>query len=486
MLTSGDTDEMRTLFESFARTVPVARSRTRAYFGFEGLWWPEYTLVHHGTPHLGGIVPLYGYRSGKGCTAVLPGQPIWHSEDRWNGYNRQGSLDLSLMILDHAAYTGELDPELLAIPFGVVQFYWNLWSNTTASGAVGGTMVFHPTQAIETWQCPGWPINASDCPTNDMPTVAGLHAVLEKLARLPPSAATAAQRAAWIEMSSRLPALPTINGAFAPCANCDNGGTGPGSHQMKNGENAELYSVHPYRRATIARGDAAALAKARVAFAHPSASLDDRGWNQNAMDAALIGNASAAVKLVVARANTPPAAGYRFPAFAPHEQDSAPSADHFAIFSNALQYMLIQQADDVNDSVLLLPAWPCSWDVNFTVAAPRRTTITGRLAGGKLTYTVTPSIRQSAVRAAPCQQVKMPPPPPPPLPPPPPPHPPTPPPGVHCNMTAWNQLCAPVPTNVSKCMTCCMQHSAELFKLNCIGTDCWPDYCADKPTPGCQ
>ena len=59
MLTSGDTDEMRTLFDSFARTVPVARARTMAYFGFEGIWWPEYTLPHHGTPHLGGVVPLY-------------------------------------------------------------------------------------------------------------------------------------------------------------------------------------------------------------------------------------------------------------------------------------------------------------------------------------------------------------------------------------------------------------------------------------------
>ncbi len=53
--------------------------------------------------------------------------------------------------------------------------------------------MLHPTQALETWQCPGWPVNATDCPTNDMPTVAGLHAVLEKLVRLPPPLATPAQ-----------------------------------------------------------------------------------------------------------------------------------------------------------------------------------------------------------------------------------------------------------------------------------------------------
>ena len=126
--------------------------------------------------------------------------------------------------------------------------------------------------------------------------------MLEKLGRLPASAATAEQRATWAQMSSRLPALPTIDGAFAPCADCVKGGIGPGSHRMTNGENAELYAVHPYRRATVARGDAAALAKARAAFARPSASTVDQGWNQNAMDAALIGNASAAAKLVAAGA----------------------------------------------------------------------------------------------------------------------------------------------------------------------------------------
>ena len=38
-------------------------------------------------------------------------------------------------------YTGELDPELLAIPAGVVQFYWNLWKNTSATGGPDGPMV---------------------------------------------------------------------------------------------------------------------------------------------------------------------------------------------------------------------------------------------------------------------------------------------------------------------------------------------------------
>ena len=66
----------------------------------------------------------------------------------WNGYNRQGSLDLSLLVLDLYAYTG--DTSLLGIPMGVVEFYSNLWGNTSRGDS--GKMVFFPTQALETWQ----------------------------------------------------------------------------------------------------------------------------------------------------------------------------------------------------------------------------------------------------------------------------------------------------------------------------------------------
>jgi hypothetical protein len=81
--------------------------------------------------------------------------------------------------------------------------------------------------------------------------------------------------------------------------------------------------------------------------------------------------------------------------------------------------------------------------------------------------------------------------PPPPLPPPPPmpppsPPPPPPPPGTHCNETAWKLICQPMPSSVGKCMACCGEHQAELFKLNCIGSKCWPDFCAGKPIPGCR
>ena len=72
-------------------------------------------------------------------------------------------------------------------------------------------MVIFPTQAIETWQCPGWPVDPDNCPTNDMPTVAGLHSVLEKLIRLPASVASQTDIDQWTKLKARVtPTYPPV------------------------------------------------------------------------------------------------------------------------------------------------------------------------------------------------------------------------------------------------------------------------------------
>lgn len=182
---------------------------------------------------------------------------------------------------------------------------------------------------------------------------------------------------------------------LAPCSACP--------PKTSNSENPELYAVHPFRLFTRAASEAQnmSLSLALNAFRHKR-NTGDNGWNQNAMDAALLGLGPEAQSYVRARAKTPPAKGYRFPAFMPHEQDYPPSSDHLAVFSNALTYMLLQVADDAAQSVLLLPAWPCQWDISFRVHAPFQTTIEGQLTGGNLRYTVDPPTRAANVRAAQC------------------------------------------------------------------------------------
>ena len=125
---------------------------------------------------------------------------------------------------------------------------------------------------------------------------------------------------------------------------------------------------------------------------------------------------------------------------APHEQDYEPSSDHFSVVSgetvffslaqyskngtplfslcvawlllvahalaqmqNAIGYMLMAPADDEAQSVVLLPAWPCEWDVSFKVHAPQQTTISGQLVAGELSFSVDPVERKAYVTAMECQ-----------------------------------------------------------------------------------
>ena len=55
-----------------------------------------------------------------------------------------------------------------------------------------------------------------------------------------------------------------------------------------------------------------------------------------------------------------------------------------------------------------MQAWPCSWDVDFKLAAPRNTVVSGRLVNGVLKdFEVTPRERRSSVIVLPCQNVTV-------------------------------------------------------------------------------
>jgi hypothetical protein len=44
--------------------------------------------------------------------------------------------------------------------------------------------------------------------------------------------------------------------------------------------------------------------------------------------------------------------------------------------------MLLQPADDADGSAIAFGAWPCSWDVDFKLAAPMNTTVEGVFKNG--------------------------------------------------------------------------------------------------------
>ena len=109
------------------------------------------------------------------------------------------------MILDHYMYTR--DAAALAKYLPIVDLTLEFFRQHYPLRDSAGKMSIHPTQALETYWCGDQdnPMNSTNCLTNDAPTVAGLHALTERVLGLPQALTTATQREHWSELAAMLP-----------------------------------------------------------------------------------------------------------------------------------------------------------------------------------------------------------------------------------------------------------------------------------------
>ncbi len=75
--------------------------------------------------------------------------------------------------------------------------------------------------------------------------------------------------------------------------------------------------------------------------------------------------------------------------------------------NNALTYMLLLPTDDYSMktgvSTVVLPSWPCEWDVDFKLHAPGGLVVEGQVVNGNASVTVTPPERRNEVTVRACQ-----------------------------------------------------------------------------------
>ena len=385
-------------------------ARTQAAFHHSGIYTTETSTL------FGAYDPCdYGAAAGRRSPAELP---FGYEESVWLRFDFGGDAglpELCVMLLDAYGYTLDEGRMRRYLPLlsGTLAFFATHYGDVQRSG--GGKLKLFPTQSLETYQCPIWPATEENCPVNDHPTVAALHVLTERALQLPTRLTTAAQRAQWTALRAALPALPmTVENGTTVVSPYEQY---PAAAHVSNVETPELYSTHPFRHFTLATAMRDGAAKRDIG---PSIYCLERstrktcrnsdmngGWTQGLINAALLGRAPLAARRVLERAMTPPAKGYRFPAFMPHLQDYQPSEDHLANMNTALQLMLLAPADDAppNGGALLFPAWPCEWDVHFKLAAPGKTTVAGSFVNGTLrALTVDPPERKHAIKLLPCQK----------------------------------------------------------------------------------
>ncbi|MBM3494141.1 MAG: LamG domain-containing protein [Armatimonadetes bacterium] len=363
MLASGDYDTMLPLYRMFRASLDLATHRTAKYFRHGGAFYPE-TMYFWGAYNNGGMG--YGWdRRGK---ALFPG------DNEYIRYHWSGALELTAMMLDHWLHTQDrklLRDTLLPLADAVLAFFDQHYPRDAS-----GKLRFEPSQSLETW----W-----DC-VNPLPEIAGLHFVLEELVQLPARDVGAVRMAAWKRLRGSLPAVPTktVQGKrlLAPAEKVG---------RKSNMENPELYAIFPFRLFGVGKPD---LAVARDTFArrlHPG----NRGWQQDDTQAAYLGLTDEARRAVADRFATKHDAS-RFPAFWGPNFDWVPDQDHGANGVMGLQTMLMQCE---GRRILLFPAWPKEWDVEFKLHAPYRTVVEGAFRNGRLErLNVTPPERRRDVK----------------------------------------------------------------------------------------
>jgi hypothetical protein len=348
LLASGDYDLMKPFFSYYSNLLEMRKAITKAWFGHDGAYYRE------------NIEPTGAEQdcdNGGRPPKTKPGEKY---EGWYHDYYSTSGLEILAMMCDRINYTG--DPafrDSILVPFAreILLFFDKHYPR-----GVDGKLRLEPAQVVETW----W------IAVNPSPDIAGLRFCMDQLLAM--KAGTTQDKTNWLKFRNEIPevSLQTIDGrqAIAPAEKWE---------KNRNSENGELYPVFPFRCFNLGLGTSDI-----VNWTMKNRSVKDAFgcacWTQDQIDWAYAGNATEAANGLVRRFRVASPI-VRFPMFGREGPDSCPDFDHFGSGATALQRMLLQEE---HGRILLLPAWPKDWNVNFKLHAMQNTTVEGEVKDGKI------------------------------------------------------------------------------------------------------
>jgi len=359
MLYSGDYEMMLPLFEMCMKALPLRQAATRKYFGHDGAFFPE-------TFYFWGNYTDANY--GFDRKDLPPGI----TENRYIRRHWVGIIEIVGMMLDYYEATQDhafRDATLIPFATQTLRSYDQHWQR-----GKDGKILYSPAQSLETY------FDA----VNPTPDIAGIRYLLPRLMKL---SVDKQLRAEWEQQLADQPLIPMkADGDISRVLPAEEYG------DASNVENPELYTVFPFPLFSLAQGEEARGIGLNTWKARRNKA--NMGWQQQPIQAAMLGLTTEAKALTVARARDQ-AQGYRFPGFYGPNYDWTPDQDQISVFQIGLQRMLMLCE---GDRILLLPAWPQDWDVDFKLHAPNNTTVEGTVQDGEIIrLVVMPEARQDDV-----------------------------------------------------------------------------------------
>lgn len=325
LVVSGDFDLLKPWFDMYMDMMPLQMDVTQKYYGHGGAFFPE-TLNFFGMF----IQDDWGWDNKDGKA----------SQTRWIRYHYSGALEMLALMLEYYDYTeDEAFARDYVVPFATqtIRFFKEHWP------MIDRKFSFIPANSLEQfWDC-----------LNPVDYIAGLKYTLSGLAGLPEGLVCDELKAEWKACADAVPDIPVSDGKILPAYEY---GTG------RNFENPELYTIFPFRLYGLGLPDIEVAQKtyeARV-FDAPTC------WSQDAIQAALLGNAEDARRYLMRKLNAVDKE-IRFPAFWRPGSDYTPDLDNGGVIALTMQYMLL---NCINGQEMILPALPEGWSSDFKLRTP--------------------------------------------------------------------------------------------------------------------
>lgn len=370
LLKSGDYDVIKLVLDFYKERAEAQRARARKCFGVEGTPFPE------SVNWCGLFSDGLGSKSG-------------HSSANHLEYHYTSTLDFAYMMLEYARFSGNDIRPYLPVVEGIVSYYDQFYrkenkTRTNQELDQHGKLVIYPSCAVEFAQVA----------KNNTDVLAGLDAISEGLLALPKGILSQEKIDYYQKFRATIPAFPTItiegNKYLSVAESYESNST------WQNMEFPQMYSVFPFHRYGIGLPNLE-VAKNTWKYGWINRSFQDDYicWYQNGIFTARMGMSDSAKIYTIRKflhSGQPsrllykqwpsPCYPMRFPTFYnTFSFDHAPDMDHGGSAMIGLQEMLMQTP---GKQILLFPAWPKEWDVDFKMKAPYNTTVEGKYRNGKL------------------------------------------------------------------------------------------------------
>uniref|UniRef100_UPI003216FDEF DUF5703 domain-containing protein n=1 Tax=uncultured Draconibacterium sp. TaxID=1573823 RepID=UPI003216FDEF len=378
MLKSGDFDAILPQFELYRKGLPGATARVKEHFGHEGAVYCEYTSV----PGIAfgdgwGWKNEYNYRT-RG-EEIPFGDPRANAATGWNepvekgimgngsiAYHWESQVEHAYMILEYHRFTGtDISKYIPFIEQSLVFFdkHYRMRQKMRNGKELdeNGKLVIYPSTSCESYRGAK---NPSDL-------IAGLKACLEEMLQLDERYISNEKKVYYREFLNTIP-------DFSYSDSEDYKIIQPAESWIKyqNVECPQFYPLFPFNRFYLGKDDMTLFQNTWEHGNFPKNMV--QSWHQDGIFFARMGMTQEAADYNTKKLQDSPR---RYPTFWGPGHDWVPDHNWGGSGMIGLQEMLLQT---FGDKIILFPAWPKHWDVDFKLHAPKNTTVEVRFKNGEI------------------------------------------------------------------------------------------------------